>query len=117
VACRTEADLAHLERDLVDAFGRFPKEVQRLLELAEIRVHARRFGIQSISLRPPDVVFLIEHLPTAEPLFADAPGSVRMPDSKTIHLRLPPDYLEPDTLLPVLRRMFIGAKSRVEATA
>ncbi len=115
VACRTEADLAQLERDLIDAFGPFPKEVQRLLELAEIRVYGRRFGIQSISLRPPDVVFLIDDLPTAEPLFTDAPGSVRMPDPKTIHLRLPPDCLEPVTLLPILRQMFVRAGSRVEA--
>ena len=116
VACLTESDLAQLERDLVDAFGPLPKEVQRLVELAETRVHARRFGIRAISLRPPDVIFLIDDLPRAEPLFADAPGSVRMPDPKTIHLRLPPNYLEPSTLLPVLRRMFLKAKSRVETT-
>ncbi|MGB2985764.1 MAG: transcription-repair coupling factor [Phycisphaerae bacterium] len=116
VACRTEADLTQLERDLVDAFGPFPEEVQRLLELAEIRVYARRFGIRSISLQPPDVVFAIDQLPKAEPLFTDAPGSVRMPDAKTIHLRLPPSYLEPPTLVPVLRNMFVKARSRVEAT-
>jgi transcription-repair coupling factor (superfamily II helicase) len=115
VSCRTEADLSQLEQDLADTFGPFPKEVERLLTLAEIRVHARRFGVASISLRPPDLVFAIRHLPTSEPLFTDAPGSVRMPDPKTIHVRLPPSYLEPPTLLAVLRQMFVKAGSRAEA--
>jgi len=92
-------------------------EVQRLLEVAEIRVHARRFGVRSISLRPPDVIFNIESLVAAEPLFVDAPGSVRMPDPETVHLRLPPNYLEPATLLPVLRNMLVKARSRMEVTA
>ena len=117
VSCRTTADLKQLEHDLVDAFGPLPIEVRQLLELAEIRVLARRFGILSISLRPPDVVFAIEHLAAAQPLFDDAPGTVRLPDPKTVHLRLPPAYLEPRTLVPVLRRMLRKATSTVGVTA
>ncbi len=114
-ACQTEADLVQLEGDLVDTFGPIPDEVKRLLDVAEIRVGARRFGILSISLQPPDTIFTIKHLPTADALFADAPGTVRMPDPKTIHLRLPPNYLEPQTLLAVLRHMLAKTKPRVEA--
>ncbi|MEI7767681.1 MAG: hypothetical protein WCJ97_09630, partial [Phycisphaerae bacterium] len=33
------------------------------------------------------------------------PGSVRVADARTVHLRLPPQYLEPQTLLVVLRNM------------
>ncbi|MHC4696126.1 MAG: transcription-repair coupling factor [Planctomycetota bacterium] len=116
VTCLTTSDLEQLEKDLVDAFGPFPKQVQRLLELAEIRVNARRFGISSISLMPPDVVFITDELPATEPVFMDAPGTVRMPDARTIHLRLPQNYLEPATLIPVLRRMFSRANTKVEAT-
>jgi transcription-repair coupling factor (superfamily II helicase) len=116
-ACRAEADLAQLERDLIDAFGPFPEEVSRLLQLAEIRVGARRFSVKSITLRPPDVVFVIDHLPSAEPLFTEAPGSVRMPDARTIHLRMPPAYLESPTLLTVLRNMMKKAGGRVETNA
>jgi len=116
-ACQTEADLDQLEKDLIDTFGPIPKEVERLLNVAEVRVGARRFGILSISLQPPDVIFTIKHLPTADVLFTNTPGSVRMADSRTIHLRLPPNYLEPPTLLTVLRHMLAGAKSRVGATA
>ncbi len=114
VSCRSIGDLEQLERDLRDAFGPFPRQVGRLLELAEVRVRARQFGIQSISLRRPDVVFGISRLPAAEALFAEAPGSVRMPDPKTVHLRLPPRYLEPDTLTAILRNMLVKAAERLE---
>jgi len=113
VACKTEADLTQLERDLTDAFGEPPQPVRRLMEMAELRIFARRFGIQAISLRPPDVIFTVEQMAAAQPAFADAPGSVRTPDGRTIHLRPPPAYLEPATLLPVLRRMFRGALERI----
>ncbi len=117
VQCRTVDDLRQLERDLTDAFGPPPASVSRLLELAEIRVHARRFGILSISLRAPDVVFVLESAAKAEPLFSDAPGSVRMPDGRTLHLRLPANYLASGTLLPVLRRLFTKACARMEAVS
>ena len=116
VSCRASVDLTQLERDLIDAFGPMPREVQRLLEVAEIRVLARRFGIQSISLRPPDVIFTIDQLPLVEPVFDQAPGSVRLPDPKTVHLRLPPAYLEPSSLVSVLRHMLMKAASREGAS-
>jgi transcription-repair coupling factor (superfamily II helicase) len=112
---RTTADLGQLERDLVDAFGPIPPDLSRLLEVAEIRVRAREFGIRAISLQRPDVVFTVEKLPLAEPVFEMAPGTVRMADAETIHLRFSPAYLETATLLPVLRRMLQQAAQRVGA--
>ena len=94
------------EKDMVDAFGRCPPLVQRLLELADIRIRSRDFGIVSIHLEGPDVVFGMENLRAGEPLFAEAPGSVRTPDERTVHLRLPESYLEASTLVAVLRQMF-----------
>ncbi len=117
VSCRVPEDLERLEKDLIDAFGPIPKPMQRLLELAELRVLVRRFGITSISLQPPDVIFLVESVAAAQPAFASAPGTVRLPDPKTIHLRLPPAYLEPGTLVPVLRRMFQKAATLTEPVA
>ncbi len=117
VSCRTAADLTQLEKDLADAFGPLPREVQHLLGMAEIRVLARRFGVNSISLRPPDVIFAVDQLATVQPVFEGAPGTVRTPDARTIHWRLPPAYLEPSSLIPVLRRILERAVSRVDATA
>ena len=42
-------------------------------------------------------------------LFANTKGSVRIPDPKTIHLRLPEAYFEPQTLLRFMRKMFTEA--------
>lgn len=117
VTSTTTRDLEQLEHDLVDAFGPIPQPVNQLLQVAEIRILARNFGVSSISLRPPDVVFLIDRVGTAEPLFRDAPGSVRLPDEKTVHWRLPPKYLESGTLLPILRRMLNRAVERAATPA
>ena len=78
-------------------------------------MHARQFGIVSISLRPPDVVFVVDQVSSAEPVFAHAPGTVRMPDARTVHLRPPANYLEPPTLLAVLQQMLKRAVAKVEA--
>ncbi len=103
-ACRTVAQLEVLHRDIRDAFGPLPDSVNTLLELAEIRVLAGPWGIRSIVLVEPDVVFAIDDLQKVQPLFADGPGSPRVPDPQTIHWRLPKRYLEPKTLLMVLRK-------------
>ena len=113
VQCRTIEDLAQLRDDLEDAFGPVPEQASRLLELAEIRVLAGAFGIVLISRRPPDLVFSIDSLAAVDSLFADAPGSVRIPDERTIHLRLAPAYFEQPTLLTVLRKML--GRARVDA--
>ncbi len=105
VRCHDLPAIAELGRDLKDAFGAWPPEVQTLLDLAEIRVLARPWRIRSINQQPPDLVFRVEELALVEPLFADSPGSARMADAHTVHLRLSPAYFEPATLLAVLRRL------------
>lgn len=108
------ADLEQVEQDLVDAFGAFPEPVGLLLALAEIRILARMFGVRSISLRRGDVIFGVTSLRQVEHLFQDAPGTVRMPDERTVHLRLPASYLESKTLLPVIRTMLSRATKSSE---
>jgi len=103
-ACRTAAELDVLREDMRDAFGPLPESVETLLALAEIRVLAAPWGIRSLVLDEPDVVFAIEDLQQVQPLFADGPGSPRVPDPQTIHWRLPKRYLEPKTLLAALRK-------------
>jgi transcription-repair coupling factor (superfamily II helicase) len=111
-SCKTAEDLTLLERDLIDAFGPCPPAVRTMIELAEIRVRSREFGVRSISLRPPDVVFQVESPAAAGPLFIDAPGSVRVADAQTIHLRLPTNYLERATLVTVLRHLLLRSAQR-----
>lgn len=101
---QTVGDIDGLRSDLVDAYGPVPEEVETLLQLAEIRVLASGWGVRAIVLKPPDVIFSVDELKRAEPIFSGPVGSPRMPDPQTIHWRLPPAYLELQTLLNVLRK-------------
>ncbi len=102
--CRALDELEVLRGDIRDAFGAPPEQVETLLALAEIRVLAQPWGIRSMVLVDPDVVFAIDDVRKVEPLFATGPGSPRMPDAHTVHWRLAKRYLEPATLLTVLRQ-------------
>ncbi|MFO0972689.1 MAG: transcription-repair coupling factor [Phycisphaerae bacterium] len=117
-ACRLPADVEQLERDLADAFGRLPPQTETLLALADIRVRAAAWRVRTILRREPDLIFTIDDLKRVEPLFAQATGSVRLVDARTIHWRLPDNYFHGDTLLRVLRQRFIqGEKARPVASA
>ena len=100
--------LETLAKDMTDAFGEMPKAVLTMFGLAEIRLLAGQWGIHSIIVKDPDVVFTLEDFTKLGPLMGKGvggAGSVRVVDEKTVHLRLPKPYLEAETLLNVLRRM------------
>lgn len=114
-SCRTPADIRVLTDDLRDAFGPLPADVQTLLALAEIRVLARPWGVRSLVLDPPDVIFSIDDLARVEPLFKRGPGSPRVADAKTIHWRLPVRLLEIPALLEVLRTQLAQCQPQAQA--
>jgi transcription-repair coupling factor (superfamily II helicase) len=105
VRCRMVEELNQLQADLIDAFGKYPHEVQTLLDLAEIRVLAQPWRIRSIMKKPPDLIFTVQHMGLMNALFQGATGTVRMPDNQTLHWRLPLRYLEPATMLTILLRL------------
>jgi len=108
-ACKSSSDIEQLRSDLADAFGKPPKPLDRLLMLAEIRILAGRWQLQSVILHRPDIVISPRDMRMAERLFEQAPGTVRLVDGKDLYWRLPPAYLEPDTLLVVLRQRLLRA--------
>jgi transcription-repair coupling factor (superfamily II helicase) len=114
-ACRTPADIESLRADLRDAFGPPPADVETLLELAEVRVLAGPWGIRSIVLKEPDLIFAVDDLAKVQPLFAEGAGSPRVPDPQTIHWRLPKRYLEPATMLAILRKQLRPRAAAVAA--
>ena len=113
VRCTATEELAQLAADLADAYGAVPPEMQMLLDVAEVRVHAAALGIDSIIRMDPDIVFAVRDFSLARGAFDGAPGSVRLPDDKTVHWRPPPAYLETPTLINVLRKRLSGARGRV----
>jgi len=108
-ACQNGADVEQLRRDVADAFGKPPPMLDRLLLLAENRLLAGKWQIQSMILHKPDIIITPKDMQLAEQVFAGAPGLVRLVDGEQIYWRLPPNYLEPDSLLVILRRILLRA--------
>ena len=97
--CFTAEDLQQLEKDLTDQFGSPPRSVQDLLQLAEIRTLASSLAIRSIVQKEPDLIFTLEDNASVQNIFQNTPGSVRVPDPHTVHLRLTPRHFESTTTL------------------
>jgi len=117
----TAADLAQLtsaRSDLVDAYGDPPRPAQRLFELAELRIAASALGVRTVTIREKDVVFMAQDpgplqrqleragkassaagLATIRSLPPKNPG-----DLPEVYFRPPENYMEPQTLLTVLRK-------------
>ncbi len=128
----TRQQLEQVRADLTSAYGEPPKQVNRLLFLSELRVAAVALGVRSIIIREKDVIFkttmakqLAEALLRTPPDLAKAGKalqvSVTVLPAKTgaktlgggiavsdelaeVYFRPPEKYLEPETLLSVLRK-------------
>jgi transcription-repair coupling factor (superfamily II helicase) len=107
---RTPADLQQLRAELTDVYGPVPDEVGLLLDIGELRIAADKWDIRSIVVSGVDLIFSFKQDPgkKANALFTNIRGSVRIPDPKTINLRLNPGYFEPRTLVNLLRKIFAG---------
>jgi len=106
-AARGSEDLKQITNELTDVYGTIPEEVELLLELAELRIAASRQDIKSVVTSGKNVVFSFTKEATvlAETLFANTKGKIRIPDPKTVYLRLPESYFEPKTLITILRKI------------
>jgi transcription-repair coupling factor (superfamily II helicase) len=105
---KTGEDLKQIESELADVYGQVPDEVKLLLELAESRIAANKWGIKSIVTLGQDLMFTFakDHGGKTDSLFAKMSGNIRIPDPKTVYLRLAKNYFEPKTLINVLRKIF-----------
>jgi len=131
----TAADAPALDKarkDLIDAYGEPPRPTQRLFDLAQVRIAAAALGVRTITIRERDLVFRTANADAlAALLAASAAGSgsaanatVRALAPKTpgdlaeVYFRPPDAYLEPDTLLAILRRRLgVSASSAPTAPA
>ena len=102
---KDDKDLKRLAEELADLFGPVPEQVQVLLDMTELKVLASKWQIKSIIVSGPDLVFTLQADAATQHLFESAPGIVRVPDPKTVHLRLEKRYFEPQTLMSILRKM------------
>nr|MCU0689352.1 hypothetical protein [Phycisphaerales bacterium] len=118
--CQSGEELARVGEDLLTAYGPPPPEVQRLLELAELRIGGRNVGVRSILTRDRDVVLrTTDPVATSEALrgrdASGAPASrgwtvTTLPPKEPgqtaeVYFRPEnPEGLAPATLMAVLRR-------------
>ena len=124
---QTQPDLDRIEVELKQAYGdTLPAATVRLLELAALRVAASILNIRSLTVRGPDVV--MRAAPGDAPAIAEKLRAPQMPMSATgrenrpaapfhvtvlpprpkeelgeVYFRPPPNYMQPETLLRVLK--------------
>ncbi len=108
-AASSQAELEAVAGDLASAYGPLPPAVRRLLELAELRALAAALSVRAVIVRERDVVFrTADPAPIADRL-RPARGTVTALPPKAhdslheVYYRPPEQYLEPETLLRVLR--------------
>jgi transcription-repair coupling factor (superfamily II helicase) len=110
--CDSIDTLNMLEQDLRDAFGEPPRQAVLLMALTELRLLAGIYGIESIIRKEPDVVLTVRDASRVQLGLHGAPGTVRVIDPQTVYLRMPPHFMESNTLLMVLRNLFKAAYER-----
>jgi transcription-repair coupling factor (superfamily II helicase) len=101
--------LERIEADLVSAYGGLPRAAQMHMQLAEIRISATLLGITSINRHDDDIIFRTRRPADLETHMKDVKGSLRVVGEvestgfTEVYFRPPKSYLEPDSLLSVLR--------------
>src|SRR5205814_8757658 len=111
----TSLEMMHsLEQDVKDAFGEMPHQAIILFALTELRLLAGLYGVESVIRKEPDVVLTVHDATKAQHGLTGAPGTLRVIDEKTVYLRMPPTFMEPETLLIVLRNLMKAAHDRDE---
>jgi transcription-repair coupling factor (superfamily II helicase) len=110
--CESLEMLAELEKDVKDAFGEPPRQAIIFFALTEVRLLCQMFGIDSVIRQPPDIVLKVNDGARASFAMTGAPGTLRVIDEKTIYLRMPPTFVEPEAALMVLRNLLRQAMDR-----
>jgi transcription-repair coupling factor (superfamily II helicase) len=110
--CTSLDMLRMLEHDTKDAFGEPPLQATLLFALTELRLLAGHYGISSIIKKDPDVILTVSDAAKAQTALIGAPGTLRVIDEQTVYLRMPPTYMQPETLLMVLRNLLAAAHDR-----
>jgi hypothetical protein len=60
----------------------------------------------------PDIVLTVRDASKAQHALIGAPGTLRVIDDKTVYLRMPPTFMEPEACLMVLRNLMNAAHER-----
>ncbi|MEZ6107378.1 MAG: transcription-repair coupling factor [Pirellulaceae bacterium] len=95
--------LGPLRDELLDRFGELPPEARRLFEIAELRLDAAVWQIDSIFLDQGYLVFKCAHAPRLEQLKRSCKRTLRVVDEHSGYLKLEGERSDPDSLLAVVK--------------
>ncbi len=123
VAARPE-DVAAFQRDVTAAYGSPPPSVRRLVDVTELRVTLTHMGIRTVAVKEKDVVFLATDPVALMNRLEAAQGTVRLippkagakTDTAEVFYRPPESYLQPLTLLSVLRKHLCAQEPRAQGS-
>ncbi|MCU0961532.1 MAG: transcription-repair coupling factor [Pirellulaceae bacterium] len=95
----TSDHIAQYRQELVDRFGAPPAPVQRLLELAELRIDAATWQISGIHVEPPYLVLQYAHRGRIEQLARKNGGRLRIVDDQHAYLPAEAEVADSDEIL------------------
>jgi len=98
-----QSELDDLIAEMTDRFGASPRAAQRLLALAETRIAAARWGIDSVHLEPPYIVFTYKNRPKIEELTRRQRGRLRIADQRSAYLVTGQELTDPDEILETVQ--------------
>ena len=100
-----QAELNELAAELVDRFGPRPPEVERLLELAEVRIMAAGWRIHAIHLEDGYAVFRYASRPDIQRLAALSDRPLRIVDERSAYLPLQKPVTDADQILAQIKSL------------
>jgi transcription-repair coupling factor (superfamily II helicase) len=96
-------ELEDFRAELVDRFGEPPREVERLLDLTELKMDAALWHISSILVEGEFVVFRYDDRQRIEQLVRQHPGKLRLVDEQSVYLPLPHELTEKDRIWRIVK--------------
>ena len=93
------SQLADLIEEMNDRFGRPPEPVRRMISLAELRIEAAVWQIDTIHLESPYIVFTYTDRTRADQLERGSRGKLRVVDDRSLYLTLHKGVTNSDAIL------------------
>ncbi len=105
VRIASQSELDELAAEFVDRFGARPKEVDRMLSRAQLRLLAHGWQIGSIHLEDEFVVFSYTRRRKIEQLAKQSAGQLRIVDGQSAYLPISKEFEAADDLMSMLKML------------
>jgi len=104
---RTFEEINKIAQEMTDRFGKIPLAVKNLLLESELKIIAKKSGIQSI-IRVDNLVILhVSDIKRSETCLHKLRKYIRVINDNTLHLRIPDDVVEPEKLAEFLKNSIV----------